>query len=60
MTTVQPFTIHVSDEVLADLHERLAHTRWPGELPGTAWNYGSNLTYEVSTLPASRTSGPTL
>ena len=33
MTAVQPFTIHVPDEVLADLRERLARTRWPGEIP---------------------------
>ena len=32
MTAVQPFTIHVPDEVLADLRERLARTRWPGEI----------------------------
>ena len=42
---VQPFTIHVSDEVLADLRERLARTRWPGEIPNAAWDYGSNLAY---------------
>ena len=42
---VQPFTIHVSDEVLADLRERLARTRWPGEIPDAAWDYGSNLSY---------------
>ena len=45
MTAVQPFTIHVPDEVLADLRERLARTRWPGEIPGAAWDYGSNLAY---------------
>ena len=43
--TVQPFTIHVTDETLEDLRERLARTRWPGELPHTGWDYGSNLTY---------------
>ena len=30
---VKPFEIHVSDEVLADLKQRLAETRWPDELP---------------------------
>jgi len=38
MTAVQPFTIHVLDEVLAALGERLARTRWPGEIPGAAWD----------------------
>ena len=30
--TVQPFTVHVADDTLEDLRERLARTRWPGEL----------------------------
>jgi pimeloyl-ACP methyl ester carboxylesterase len=42
---VQPFTIHVPDEVLADLRARLAQTRWPDALPGAEWDYGSNLAY---------------
>ena len=41
----KPFEIHVSDEVLADLKQRLADTRWPDELPGTGWDYGFNLAY---------------
>ena len=36
---------NVSDEVLDDLNNRLSSTRWPDELPGTAWDYGSNLDY---------------
>ena len=43
--TVQPFTVHVADQTLEDLRERLARTRWPGELPHTGWDYGSNLDY---------------
>ena len=43
--TVQPFTVHVADETLQDLRERLDRTRWPGELPHTGWDYGSNLAY---------------
>ena len=43
--SVQPFTVHVADETLQDLRERLARTRWPGELPLTGWDYGSNLAY---------------
>jgi len=38
MMAIQPFTIHVPDEVLADLRERLTRTRWPEELPGAAWD----------------------
>ena len=40
---VRPFTIHVPDDVLDDLRRRLDHTRFPNEIPGTGWDYGSNL-----------------
>ena len=42
---VKPFEIRVSDEVLEDLQRRLAATRWPDEIPGSDWEYGSNLAY---------------
>ena len=42
---VEPFKIDVSDSVLDDLRARLERTRWPDELPGTGWDYGSNLDY---------------
>ena len=42
---IRPFEIHVSDEVLDDLNRRISTTRWPDELPGTGWDYGSNLSY---------------
>jgi len=42
---VQPFTVAVPDAVLADLRDRLARTRWPDQLPGTAWEYGTDLDY---------------
>ena len=42
---IQPFTIHVSDEILEDLRARLARTRWPSEIPDSGWDYGSNLAY---------------
>ena len=41
----EPFSVHIDDEVLEDLQNRLAATRWPNELPGTGWDYGSNLDY---------------
>ena len=42
---IRPFEIHVSDEILDDLKRRISAARWPDELPGTAWDYGSNLDY---------------
>src|SRR5436190_79121 len=40
-----PFTIHVSDEVLADLRQRISRTRWPDEVDDAGWDYGTNLGY---------------
>ena len=41
----EPFEVHIGDDVLEDLHRRLDATRWPDELPGTGWDYGSNMDY---------------
>lgn len=40
-----PFHIQVTEEVLIDLKDRLARTRWPDELPNTGWEYGTNRAY---------------
>jgi hypothetical protein len=42
---VERFTVEVPAAVLDDLDERLARTRWPDQLPGTAWNYGADTAY---------------
>ena len=42
---VRPFTIHVDDSVLTDLRQRLARTRFPGEIDNSSWDYGTNLAY---------------
>ena len=42
---VRPFEIAVDQSVLDDLQVRLTHTRWPDEIPGAEWDYGSNLDY---------------
>jgi pimeloyl-ACP methyl ester carboxylesterase len=42
-TAIRPFKMHVPDSVLADLHRRLAETRWPDQLPGTSWEYGVDI-----------------
>ena len=44
-TGVEPFTIDIPDMVLDDLHRRLANTRWPDEIEGTDWSYGTDLAY---------------
>jgi len=42
---IVPFKIHVPDDVLRDLKARLARTRFPDEIPGTGWEYGTDLAY---------------
>ncbi len=40
-----PFTINVSDEVIADLRARISNTRWPEKSPATPWEQGTDLLY---------------
>ncbi|CAM2943879.1 epoxide hydrolase family protein [Saccharomonospora xinjiangensis] len=37
---IEPFRVHIGDEVLDDLRTRLDATRWPDELPGAGHDYG--------------------
>ncbi len=39
------FRIQVADSVLIDLRERLARTRWPDQIDGAGWDYGTELSY---------------
>ena len=43
--TPRPFTVRVPDEVLADLRTRLERVRWPDEIAGEGWRYGTSLAY---------------
>jgi len=40
---VNPFYIPFSQAALDDLRERLRRTRWPEDLPSSAWQYGFDL-----------------
>ena len=42
---MQRFKIEVLDSVLTDLAERLARTRFPDQLEGAGWDYGTELSY---------------
>ena len=42
---IQPFKIAIPQSTLHDLRERLARTRWPDEVEGAGWSYGTNLDY---------------
>ncbi|MCE0533907.1 epoxide hydrolase [Kineosporia rhizophila] len=43
--TIEPFTVHVPQADLDDLHDRLDRTRWPAELPGVGWDRGVPVSY---------------
>jgi pimeloyl-ACP methyl ester carboxylesterase len=42
---MRPFTIQIDKETLSDLNDRLVRTRWPDEVEGASWDYGTNLEY---------------
>ena len=41
----RPFAVRVPEDVLVDLRERLRRVRWPDEVPGDGWSYGTDLGY---------------
>ena len=43
--TIVPFRIAVADAVLADLRQRLQHTRWPEAEPVADWSQGAPLAW---------------
>ena len=45
MSAIEPFEIRVPDAVLDDLRERLARTRFPDQIPGSDWDYGTDGAY---------------
>ena len=42
---IEPFRVHVEEAVLDDLRERLARTRFPDQISGAGWDYGTELGY---------------
>jgi len=43
--TPKPFRFSVPEDVLKDLRQRLARTRWPDETPDGLWAYGTSVDY---------------
>ena len=41
----RPFVVDVPQATLDDLRERLGRTRWPDEVEGAGWDYGTSLAY---------------
>ncbi len=42
---VEPFSLPFSQSAVNDLRGRLARTRWPDEIPSSAWEYGFSLAF---------------
>lgn len=42
---VEPYHVSVPEPVLDDLRDRLRRTRWPDQIEGTGWDYGTDLDY---------------
>ena len=42
---ITSFAVNIPQSVLDDLLERLRRTRWPDEVRGAGWDYGTNLSY---------------
>ncbi|MCP5145132.1 MAG: epoxide hydrolase [Gammaproteobacteria bacterium] len=41
----EPFSIHIPDAVIGDLKQRINNTRWPDQIPGSGWDYGTDTAY---------------
>jgi hypothetical protein len=41
----RPYKVNIPQETLDDLRARLDHTRWPDEVEGADWDYGTSLRY---------------
>jgi pimeloyl-ACP methyl ester carboxylesterase len=42
---IKPYLVNIPQPILDDLKLRLSLTRWPDEIQGSDWNYGSSLSY---------------
>jgi microsomal epoxide hydrolase len=42
---VRPFRVGVDQAVLDDLADRLDRARWPDQIPGSGWEYGTDMGY---------------
>ncbi|WP_241286209.1 epoxide hydrolase family protein [Chryseobacterium arthrosphaerae] len=42
---MKPFIVNIPEEVITDLKNRIANTRWPGEPEHSDWSYGTSEKY---------------
>jgi pimeloyl-ACP methyl ester carboxylesterase len=48
--TVEPFILKVDEAQLDDLRHRLGNTRWPAEIAGAGWDYGTEQAFLKSVV----------
>jgi pimeloyl-ACP methyl ester carboxylesterase len=41
----EAFQLHIPEEAIVDLNDRLKRTRFPDQIPGAQWSYGTDLDY---------------
>jgi len=46
LTDIRPFEVNIPEAVIEDLQARLRMTRFPDEIDGADWDYGTNLAYQ--------------
>jgi len=44
-TDVRPFRVQIAQADLDDLHDRIANTRWPADVPDGDWRHGAPVAY---------------
>ena len=49
-TSIRPYTIHIADDEIADLQQRLARARLPEQLQDVDWRYGTDTAYLAELL----------
>ncbi|MBB3047711.1 microsomal epoxide hydrolase [Litorivivens lipolytica] len=45
MSEPKSFTVHISDQAISDLNQRLDLTRWPDQVDDVGWTQGAELNY---------------
>ncbi len=45
MSAIRPFRYEPTDDQIADLNHRLDQTRWPDQLDGAGWDYGTERSF---------------
>ena len=42
---IEKFNIHISDDEIKKLHQKITLTRWPDEINDEYWSYGTGMSF---------------